>query len=162
DGPASGATLCDLDADGDLDLLLSTDQDVAPTTLRLFANRGNGSFVDDTAASKIATHGSIRSVVCTDLDGDGLLDIYVATYAFSAAVIDSGLASLADSYLRNRGDGTFEDVASRFGFDATGFTWTVAASDYDGDGRLDLYVANDTFTQDHGDRPLPTPMPYTD
>ncbi|HEY6460047.1 MAG TPA: FG-GAP-like repeat-containing protein, partial [Polyangiaceae bacterium] len=151
-GVASGATLCDLDGDGDLDLLLSTDAQAVGGNLFFFRNQGNGVFADATAATGLTTTGSVRSVLCADLDGDGLLDVYVANYGFIGV---AGIPGRADAFFRNRGDGTFVDLASRLGFDTDGFTWTVAASDYDGDGDLDLYVANDTFATDDGTRPAP-------
>ncbi|MGH7297839.1 MAG: FG-GAP repeat domain-containing protein, partial [Polyangiaceae bacterium] len=151
-GAASGATLCDLDGDGDLDLLLSADSQVAGGNLFVYRNGGAGTFTDVTAQSGLTPAGSVRTVLCTDLDGDGLLDVYVANYGFIGV---AGIPGRADAFYRNRGDGTFVDLAPKVGFDALGFTWTVAASDYDGDGDLDLYVANDTFTTDDGTRPLP-------
>jgi len=150
-GVASGATLCDLDGDGDLDLLLSADSQVTSGNLLFHRNGGHGTFTDDTAATGLTPKGSARTVLCADLDGDGLLDVYVANYGFIGV---TGIPGRADSFYRNRGDGTFVDIAQRTGFDALGFTWTIAASDYDGDGDLDLYVANDTFTTDDGKRPL--------
>lgn len=153
-GVANGASLCDVDGDGDLDLFLSTDEQRPDTNVFFFRNRGDGTFADETTAAGFATKASVASVVCTDLDGDGLLDVYVAAYAFIGA---KGFPGRQDAFYRNRGDGTFVDVAARLGFDAQGLTWTVAASDYDGDGDLDLYVANDTFTEDDGTRPLPSP-----
>ncbi len=158
-GVATGAALCDLDGDADLDLLLSTDKPQTDTTMRLFLNKGDGTFSDATAAAGFAARGSVRSVLCADLDGDGLLDVYVSSFGFFPAAGDPGLP---DAFYRNRGDGTFVDDASRAGFDTTGFTWTAAASDFDGDGRLDLYVANDTFVQDDGARPVKPRLPFPD
>jgi hypothetical protein len=153
-GVASGASLCDVDGDGDLDLFLSTDEPRPDTTLFFYRNHGDGTFADETTAAGFAPLGAVTSVVCADLDGDGLLDVYVSCYAF---VGKAGFPGRQDAFYRNRGDGTFVDVAPRLGFDAQGLTWTVAAYDYDGDGDLDLYVGNDTFVEDDGGRPLPAP-----
>lgn len=152
---ANGASLCDIDDDGDLDLFLSTDQPRSQGTLFFFRNAGDGTFTDETTAAGFADTSCITSVVCTDLDADGLLDVYVAAYGF---VGSSGFPGRQDAFFRNRGDGTFVDLATRLGFDADGLTWTVAASDYDRDGDLDLYVGNDTFAEDDGKRPLPPLM----
>ena len=150
-GAASGASLCDVDGDGDLDLFLAIDSQQNGSTVLFYRNGGHGVFTDATAAAGIAAHGSTRTVLCTDLDGDGLLDLYVVAYGFIGV---AGIPGRADSLYRNRGDGTFEDIAPRLGLDTQGFGWTATASDYDGDGDLDLYVANDTFVQDDGTRPL--------
>ncbi len=152
---SNAATLCDLDGDGDLDLLLGTDQDQPDGNLRLYDNDGHGSFTDDTGKAGLAVHGGVKTVLCTDLDGDGLLDVYVANYGL---VIGAAAPGRADAFYRNRGDGTFVDVAGRLGFDRLGYTWTATASDYDRDGRLDLYVANDTFIQDFGTSTPSPPM----
>jgi hypothetical protein len=117
----------------------------------VFRNGGHGTFTDVTTAAGIATHGSSRTVLCTDLDRDGLLDLYVVAYGFIGV---AGIPGRADSLYRNRGNGSFEDIAPKLGLDTQGFGWTATASHYDGDGDLDLYVANDTFVQDNGARPL--------
>lgn len=152
---ANGASLCDVDGDGDLDLFLSTDQPRSQGALFFYRNAGKGTFTDETAAAGFTDTSCITSVVCADLDGDGLLDVYVSAYGFVGMSGDPGRQ---DAFFRNRGDGTFVDLATRLGFDADGLTWTVAASDYDRDGDLDLYVGNDTFVEDDGQRPLPPPM----
>jgi len=152
---ANGASLCDVDGDGDLDLFLSTDEPRAQGTLFFYRNAGDGTFTDETSAAGFADTSAITSVVCSDLDEDGLLDVYVSAYGFVGM---SGFPGRQDAFFRNRGDGTFGDLATRVGFDANGLTWTVAASDYDRDGDLDLYVANDTFVEDDGKRPLPAPV----
>jgi hypothetical protein len=154
---ANGASLCDVDGDGDLDLFLSTDEQPSSggTTLLFFRNGGNGTFTDETVAAGFGFVNAATSVVCTDLDADGLLDVYVSAYGFIGV---SGFPGRQDSFYRNRGDGTFVDVAPRLGFDAQGLTWVVAAYDYDGDGDLDLYVGNDTFVKDDGTRPAVPPQ----
>lgn len=154
-GLANGASLCDIDGDGDLDLFLSTDQQRSQGTLFFFRNAGDGTFSDETTAAGFADTSCITTVVCTDLDGDGLLDVYASAYGFLDV---TGYPGRQDAFFRNRGDGTFVDLAARLGFDADGLTWTIAASDYDRDGDLDLYVGNDTFVEDDGTRPLPAPM----
>jgi hypothetical protein len=144
---SNSATLCDLDGDGKLDLLLGTDDDQPDSDVRYFHGNGNGTFTDRTAAAGLAVHGGVRTVLCTDLDGDGLLDLYVANFGFEVTPMSPGLV---DAYYRNNGDGTFVDIAARVPFDTFGYTWTAAATDFNGDGRLDLYVANDTFINDFG------------
>jgi hypothetical protein len=152
---ANGATLCDVDGDGKVDLFLSTDEVRTDSNVFFFKGNGDGTFTDRTAAAGFAPLSAVSSVVCTDLDGDGLLDVYVSAYAF---IGETGFPGRQDSFYRNRGDGTFVDLAPTLGFDKDGLTWTVAAYDYDRDGDLDLYVGNDDFVEDDGQRPLPAPM----
>ncbi len=151
----NGATLCDVDGDGNLDLFLSTDEVRTDSNVFFFKGHGDGTFTDMTTAAGFAPLNAATSVVCTDLDDDGLLDVYVSAYGF---VGKSGFPGRQDSYYRNRGDGTFIDIAARLGLDQDGLTWTVAAYDYDRDGDLDLYVGNDDFVEDNGTRPLPAPI----
>ena len=152
---ANGATLCDVDGDGNLDLFLSTDEVRTDSNVFFFKGHGHGTFTDMTTAAGFAPLSAVTSVVCTDLDDDGLLDVYVSAYGF---IGKSGFPGRQDSFYRNRGDGTFIDIAQRLGLDQDGLTWTVAAYDYDRDGDLDLYVGNDDFVEDDGMRPLPAPM----
>ncbi len=107
-------------------------------------NEGGGVFVEATDAAGLSDPGLFYSfgVVATDLDGDGLEDLYVAN--------DSN----ANYLYRNRGDGTFEEVGlwSGAAMDHRGMAQAgmgIAAGDYDADGLLDLFVthfAEDTST----------------
>jgi hypothetical protein len=96
----------------------------------LFHNNGDGTFTDVSRASRTDdTHWGL-AVQSADLDGDGWPDLYVAN--------DFGV----NTYLRNNGDGTFTNLAKKAGVLDAGFGMGVAIDDYDGDGRLDLYVSN--------------------
>ena len=93
----------------------------------------SGTFTDVTAASKTGDTGWGLALEAADLDGDGWPDLYVAN--------DFG----NHTYLHNQGDGTFRNVAKETGVLDPGFGMGVAVDDYDGDGRLDLYVSNFRF-----------------
>lgn len=111
---------------------------------RYFVNEGGGAFVEATDDAGLDDPGLFYSfgVVATDLDGDGLEDLYVAN--------DSN----ANYLYRNRGDGTFAEVGlwSGAAMDHRGMAQAgmgIAAGDYDADGLLDLFVthfAEDTST----------------
>ncbi len=118
----------------------------------LFHNNGDGTFTDVSVASKTGDTGWGLAVECADLDGDGWPDIYVAN--------DFG----NHAYLHNDGDGTFTNLSKKAGIFDPGFGMGVAVDDYDGDGRLDLYVSNYSFPLNWFLRdpryPMP-PFPYS-
>jgi len=135
----AGVAWLDYDGDGWLDLYLvqsgpfpprGTPRDNAGAADRLYRNRGDGTFEDVTAGAlpEEGDRGYGQGVLAADLDGDGWSDLYLANYG-------------PDAFLRNRGDGTFEDATAVAGLGLGGWSSSAAAADYDGDGRLDLYVA---------------------
>jgi hypothetical protein len=85
-----------------------------------------------------------------DYDRDGFLDIYVVRMGdHEKTVPEPNFAArngVPNTLLRNRGDGTFEDVSARAGVDSRGWDLAGAWGDYDGDGWPDLYVANEFGT----------------
>jgi len=155
-----GATAGDADGDGDLDLYVTG---FGPNQLLL--NDGDGSFTDVTATAGTGDPLWSASAAFADADGDGDLDLYVTNYvdfSFDNNPIcgnqERGARSychpevynpLPDRFYLNRGPGAdgivrFDDATRAAGFgDARGNGLGVAWSDFDGDGRQDLYVAND-------------------
>ena len=126
---------------------------------RLLRNRGDGSFEDSTDAARAGEVGWSVSAAFVDFDRDGWLDLFVGNYVDATAAnhkVCRAPAGYRDycgplSYnavpsrlLHNRGDGTFDDVSVASGITARyGPALGVATADFDGDGWLDLYVAND-------------------
>jgi hypothetical protein len=112
----------------------------------LFHQRPDGTFEDVSARSKIADPGGkALGVAIGDVDGDGWPDIVVAN------------DSVRQSLYRNRGDGTFEDIAlpAGIGYDENGKTFAgmgVDVADYDGDGYADIFMtalSNETYPLFH-------------
>ncbi len=97
----------------------------------LLRNNGDGTFSDVTEAAGLLS-GEHRTHAATwaDYDNDGWLDVFV------------GHEETPSQLMRNRGDGTFEDVSLKAGVNRTGFTKGASWGDYDNDGWMDLYVSN--------------------
>jgi hypothetical protein len=150
-----GGAAADFDNDG-----LS---DVYVTALggnRLFRGVGGGRFTDVTARAGVAAGGFSTSAAWFDHDKDGALDLFVARYVewSEATDLHCTLDGRNKSYctpesykgqsgvlFRNRRDGTFEDVTRRAGVaDPAAKALGIALLDFDADGWMDLFVANDT------------------
>ena len=156
-GYGMGVTVGDPDGDGWPDLYLTN---FGPN--QLWQNRGDGTFADVTAASGTDDPRWSVPAAFIDLDGDGRQDLWIGNYVdfrFGVPGLDHHCPSetgapdycgplaykpVTDRLLKNLGDGTFVDVTRRAGVDRDfGGALGVAAADFDGDGRQDLYVAND-------------------
>jgi enediyne biosynthesis protein E4 len=151
-----GITVGDYNNDGFPDLLVT-----CVGQNRLYKNTGKGTFVDATEASGLGKRaGFSTSALWFDYDRDGLLDLFVCNYVRWSIEHDvfCSLDGKHKSYctpeayrgdtcwlFHNRGDGTFEDVTATSGvFDTSSKALGVAMLDTDGDGWIDLFVANDT------------------
>ena len=146
-----GITVGDFNNDGYPDIYLSN---YGSNTL--YKNNGNGRFTDVTKKAMVGG-GKKCSVgaVWMDYDNDGLLDLYVGNYLnydpdyeyyYAPDGFPGPLAydSQADVLYHNKGNGTFEDVTKKMGIiDIDGRAMGVGAADYDNDGFVDIYVAND-------------------
>jgi len=108
----------------------------APLPNQLFRNNRDGTFRDVSAAAAVAGHlGKGMGAAVGDVDDDGWPDVFVAN------------DSEPNFLFRNRGDGTFEEVASQWGVAVNQFGSPVSAMgadlrDVDNDGRLDLFVTD--------------------
>ena len=151
-----GCTAADVDADGFVDVLVT-----GYGGLQLFHNQGDGTFRELSRAAGLTDSSWSISAGFGDLDGDGLVDLYVAHYVNWSFQNDPRCTSetpparrdtcgprnfdpLPDVLYLANGDGTFRDATAATGIRGDGKGLGVLLADLDHDGDLDLYVSNDT------------------
>ena len=154
-GYGTGIAVGDYDRDGHVDIYITR---LGPNVL--YRNLGDGRFRDVTAETGVGDPGYSSAATFFDYDADGDLDLYVVNYldwtpaierpCFSRGGLRGYCSPLAygrpqaDTLYRNDGDGTFTDVSAHAGIRSVAATGLgVVTADFDGDGRVDLYVAND-------------------
>jgi hypothetical protein len=151
-GYGMGVVVGDYDNDGYPDIYVSNyGRNV------LYHNEGDGTFSDVTDRAGVGGDGCSVGAAWQDYDNDGLLDLYVGNYVEFDPDYDLYYApdgypgplaypGQPDVLYRNLGDGRFEDVTERSGvFRADGRAMGVGAADYDADGYIDIFVANDVM-----------------
>jgi enediyne biosynthesis protein E4 len=151
-----GAAVGDYDNDGFPDLYVTS---YGANTL--YRNNGDGTFRDVTAKAGVAGSGWSASAGFFDYDNDGRLDLFVTRYlvwsfdkngycgekrpGYRAYCHPDNYEPTTSLLFRNNGDGTFSDVSAKAGLAASnGKALGVAFADYDQDGYVDVYVANDS------------------
>ena len=140
---------------------------VAPPTARyggnkLYRNNGNGTFTDVTQKAGVAGSGWSTSAAWVDLDGDGFLDLVVLRYldwdfedvycgehkeGYRAYCHPDLFKPISPLVYHNNKDGTFTEVAQKIGLGKPGKGLGIALADYDRDGHIDLFVANDSMAE---------------
>lgn len=148
------ASLVDLDADGDLDLVVVSDF----AGVDLYRNDGRGRFSEITPQWLARPRAFGMAHALADFDTDGRLDLFVtgmhcptaarlAHLGLARPERPDYLAAIPDMIRGNKlllqqPDGTFRDRAAELGVDRTGWSWGCTAADFDNDGRPDLAIAN--------------------
>ena len=154
-----GVAVADFDNDGLDDLYVTN---YGPN--RLYKNLGRGKFRDIAHEAGVAGTSWSSSAAFGDYDRDGDVDLYVTNYlefdredlpedsqlcryrGIRVQCGPRGMTPTADNFYENLGDGRFRDAASESGAASVPDSYGLGAvwADYDGDGQLDLYVANDS------------------
>jgi hypothetical protein len=151
-GRGMGCAVGDIDNDGDLDLFVSN---WGPDTL--WRNDGDGTFTEVSKAAGIGDPAFGTSAAFLDYDRDGWLDLFVARYVDFDPQLrctqeggrrdycgPTQFEAVHDLLYRNQGGGRFRDVSREAGIAAVADAGLgVVAADFDDDGWLDLFVAND-------------------
>ena len=157
EGYGMGVAVGDYDNDGNEDLYVT-----AYGGNKLYHNNGDGTFTDVTEKAGVKGSGWSSSAAWVDLDGDGYLDLVVLRYlewdfdeiwcgehkegarAYSHPDFFKAIPPLV---YHNHGNGTFAEVASKIGLGKPSKGLGVSIADYDRDGHIDLFVANDSMLE---------------
>jgi len=137
DEMSGGVVMDDFDNDGWLDVMTSGSG--LHSQLRCFHNNGNGTFAEITDSAGLTGLTGGLNIIQGDYNNDGLIDILVLRGGWLG-----GNGRHPHSLLRNNGDNTFRDVTEEAGLLTFHPTQSAVWFDYDGDGWLDIFVANET------------------
>jgi len=141
DGLAGGVVLEDFDNDGFLDLMVS--RWGVTSQLRLFRNNGDGTFTERTDEAGLVGLTGGLNMIQTDYNNDGLVDVLVLRGAWLGTE-----GHYPCSLLRNNGDFTFTDVTEEAGLLRLRPVHSAVWFDYNADGWLDLFLANESRRDD--------------
>jgi hypothetical protein len=158
-GYGMGAAVGDIDNDGDPDLYVT-----ALGRNTLYRNNGNETFADVTAAAGVAGSGWSTSSAFVDFNHDGRLDLFVCRYldwsfemdiycgerrpGYRAYCHPDNYRGVTSLLYRNEGNGRFVEVSEKAGVaNPEGKGLGVAIADFDRDGLIDIFVANDSVRQ---------------
>jgi enediyne biosynthesis protein E4 len=156
-GYGMGVAVGDFDNDGYEDLYVT-----AYGGNKLYHNNGNGTFTDVTQKAGVAGDGWSTSAAWVDLDGDGFLDLVVLRYVvwdfddiwcgehkegYRAYCHPDFFKPISPLVYHNNKDGTFTEVSQKIGLGKPGKGLGLGIADYDRDGHIDLFVANDSMVE---------------
>jgi enediyne biosynthesis protein E4 len=156
-GYGMGVAVADYDNDGNEDVFVT-----AYGGNRLYHNDGHCNFTDVTDKGGVAGSGWSTSAAWVDLDNDGLLDLVVERYVkwdwddvycgehkegFRGYCHPDVFPAIPMLVYHNDGNGHFTEVSQKLGLDKPAKALGIAIADYDRDGRIDLYIANDSMPE---------------
>jgi enediyne biosynthesis protein E4 len=156
-GYGMGVAAGDFDNDGFEDLYVT-----AYGGNRLYHNNGDGTFTDVTQQAGVGGSGWSTSAAWVDLDSDGFLDLVVLRYVewdfddiwcgehregFRAYCHPDYFKAAVPLVYHNNGNGTFTEVAQKVGLAKPAKGLGIAIADYDRDGHIDLFFANDSMVE---------------
>lgn len=136
---AGGCIIDDFDNDGFLDIVTSAwslDEE-----MHYFKNEGDGSFTDQSAATKLKELTGGLNLMQMDYNNDGFKDIFVLRGAW----LRGNYGKQPNSLLKNNGDGTFTDVTIASGLLSFHPTQTATWNDFNNDGWLDVFIGNESW-----------------
>ena len=156
-GYGMGVAAGDYDNDGYEDLYVT-----AYGRNQLYHNNGDGTFTDVTDEARVAGAGWSTSAAWVDLDGDGLLDLVVLRYmqwdfsdiwcgerkeGYRAFCHPDQFQPIAPLVYHNDGNGHFTEITKQAGFSKPGKGLGIAIADFNGDGHIDVFIANDSIPE---------------
>src|ERR1051325_6681683 len=154
-GYGMGVAVGDYDNDGFEDLYVT-----AYGGNKLYHNNGDGTFTDVTEKAGVGGSGWSTSAIWVDLDNDGLLDLVVLRYlqwdfddvwcgehkeGYRSYCHPDYFQPISPLVFHNDGQGHFSEVSQKIGLSKPGKGLGLALADYDGDGHVDIVVANDSM-----------------